>query len=268
MNTTHALNRLALIGFALLALCSWHPGVALADDDKDRDKDRDKKEIVTRQATCRWAAQPPVIDGKLDDPCWKDAEVIDKFAAYWARTPRQGTEVRLAWDDEALYYAATMTDAEMKSFGEKRNETLWNGDVFELFLKPREDSPEYFEFQANPRGVVFEMAFRHRGDYPPSATEAPALGTSAVAIVEGTLDRPGDKDKGWTVEGRIPWTALKLTGAKPKPGDRWKFAICRYDHGPEGTEPVLMSSAPLAQPSFHRHEDYGTLKFEGRIFQE
>jgi len=225
--------------------------------------DKDKDEMVTRQAVCRWANKPPVLDGKLDDPCWQEAKVIDHFASFWNKTPRAGTRAFLVWDDEAIYYAATMTDAEVRAFGTQRNDTLWEGDVFELFLKPSAERPEYFEFQGNPRGVVFEMAFPKRGQYPANYNKAPLLGTKAVAVIDGTLDHPGDKDKGWTIEGRIPWTAFELTGAKPKPGDSWLFAICRYDYGPQGTEPVQMSSAPLTQLSFHRYEDFGTLRFEG-----
>jgi hypothetical protein len=220
-------------------------------------------DMVTRQAVCHWASKPPVLDGKLDDPCWRQAQVIDHFASYWTKTPRTGTRAFLVWDDDAIYYAATMTDTELRSFGTQRNDTLWEGDVFEFFLKPSAERPEYFEFQGNPRGVVFEMAFPRRGQYPESAAKAPLLGTKAVAVIDGTLDQPGDKDKGWTIEGRIPWTAFALTGAKPKPGDSWLFAICRYDYGPQGTKPVNMSSAPLTKLNFHRYEDYGTLRFEG-----
>ena len=219
--------------------------------------------MVTRQAVCRWANKPPVLDGKLDDPCWQQAKVIDHFASFWNKTPRAGTRAFLVWDDEAIYYAATLTDAEVRAFGTQRNDTLWEGDVFELFLKPSAERPEYFEFQANPRGVVFEMAFPKRGQYPENYNKAPLLGTKAVAVIDGTLDHPGDKDKSWTVEGRIPWTAFELTGAKPKPGDSWLFAICRYDYGPQGTQPVQMSSAPLTQLNFHHYEDFGTLRFEG-----
>jgi hypothetical protein len=220
-------------------------------------------DTVTRQAVCRWANKPPLLDGKLDDACWRQAQVIDRFASYWSKTPRAGTRAFLVWDDDAIYYAATMTDTEVRAFGTKRNDTLWEGDVFELFLKPSAARPEYFEFQGNPRGVVFEMAFPRRGRYPESFNNAPLLGTKAVAVIDGTLDHPGDKDKGWSIEGRIPWTAFALTGAKPKPGDSWLFAICRYDYGREGTKPVNMSSAPLTQLNFHRYEDYGTLRFEG-----
>jgi hypothetical protein len=222
-------------------------------------------EIVTRQAVCRWAAQPPVLDGKLDDRCWQHAAVIDHFGAFWMnpKAPRTGTFAYLVWDEDAIYYAGSMTDAELRSFGTKRNDTLWEGDVFELFLKPTAERPEYYEFQANPRAVVFEMAFAKRPDGPVDFAAAAPLGSRAAVALNGTLDQPGDRDQGWTVEGRIPWTAFAPTGGKPKPGDEWLFAICRYDYGPKDSSPILMSSAPLTKPSFHRYEDYGKLRFDG-----
>jgi hypothetical protein len=220
-------------------------------------------DIVTRRAICRWAAEPPLLDGKLDDRCWQKASVIDHFASFWTKTSRPGTFAYLMWDNDALYYAAAMTDQELRSFGTKRNDTLWEGDVFELFFKPRRDKPQYFEFQANPRMLVFEMAFPRRGDDPRAFLTAAPLGSKAVVALQGTLDRPGDRDQGWTVEGRIPWSAFAVGGGKPTPRDEWLFALCRYDYGPEGTRPVLMSSAPLTQPKFHGYEDYGTLRFEG-----
>jgi hypothetical protein len=220
-------------------------------------------DIVTRQAICRRAAQPPILDGKLDDPCWQKAAVIDHFASFWTKTPRDGTFAYLVWDDDALYYAASMVDAELRSFGTTRNDTLWEGDVFELFFKPSALKPEYFEFQANPRAVVFEMAFPRRGGNPLAFKTAPALGSKAVVALEGTLDHTGDRDRGWSVEGRIPWSAFAPAGGKPNAGDEWFFALCRYDYGADGTRPVLMSSAPLSEPQFHRYEDYGKLRFEG-----
>ena len=218
---------------------------------------------VARKAVCTWASQPPTLDGKLDDPCWKDARPITDFAAFWIGESRPGPRALLAWDDEALYYAGEIPDAELRAFGEKRNDHLWEGDVFEMFLKPSDDHPAYYEFQANPRGVVFEVAFPKRAPLGRPFAEEPVLGNQAAVALRGTLDQPGDVDEGWTVEGRIPWSAFAPTGGKPKPGAAWKFAICGYDHGPEGTKPILRSSAPLTQASFHRYEDYGVLTFEG-----
>jgi hypothetical protein len=218
---------------------------------------------VTLEATCRWAKTAPVLDGKLDDPAWADAQEIDRFAAFWSGTALpKTTHAWLVWDDEALYYAAKLTDAELRSFGTERNDSLWNGDVFELFFRPDPIKLPYYEFQANPRSVVFEMFFPE-GHTGPDVKKAAPLGSKAVAVIDGTLDHPGDRDRGWTVEGRIPWTAFAPTGGKPRPGDVWTFALCRYDYGPAGTKPVTMSSAPLTKPNFHRKEDYGRLKFEG-----
>jgi hypothetical protein len=219
--------------------------------------------MVTREAECRWAAKPPVLDGELNDPCWRNARPIEHFASYWEKAARTGTVAYLVWDDEAIYYGGVMMDQELKAFGDHRNDSLWNGDVFELFLKPSTDKPEYFEFQANPRGTVFEVAFPGRGKIAGDFPNQPVLGSKAVAKLNGTLDTPGDRDASWAVEGRIPWSAFVIGGGKPKPGATWSFAFCRYDYGPEGTEPVLMSSAPLTKKNFHQYEDYGRLKFVG-----
>jgi hypothetical protein len=219
---------------------------------------------VTREAVCRWAATAPKIDGKLDDPVWEVAAVIDRFPAFWRNVDNgTGTRARLLWDQDALYLAATMADSELRSFGTKRNDTLWEGDVFELFFKPSAHLPRYYEFQVNPKSVILDLPFPERGAPFAKIAALPPLGFTAVAVADGTVDRPGDQDRGWTVEGRIPWTAFALSGGRPEPGARWLFALCRYDYGPAGTQPALMSSAPLRRPSFHRYEDYGQLLFQG-----
>ena len=221
---------------------------------------------ATDSAVCRRVAEAPTIDGALDDPAWEAVEdqAITRFPAFWEGTESgDGTRALLAWDDEALYFAATMTDAELRSHGIRRNDRLWLGDVFELFFKPSDERDRYYEFQVNPRSVILELPIPQRGFDFEEIAALPPMGFEAVAAVDGTLDSPGDTDRSWRVEGKIPWAIFGKSGGRPNPGDVWRFALCRYDYGPEGTEPSLMSSAPLTQPSFHRYEDYGRLRFEG-----
>jgi hypothetical protein len=219
---------------------------------------------VTREAVCYKVSQQPVIDGKLDDRVWASVPVIDRFSAFWDRAEvGSGTRAQLVWDDDALYFAAKMTDNELRAFGTRHNDRLWLGDVFELFFKPFADRPEYYEFQVNPRSTILELAFPQRGFDFATLAARPPMGMQAAATVDGTLDQPGDRDQGWSVEGRIPWSIFAPTGGRPAVGATWRFALCRYDYGPEGTKPVMMSSAPLTRPSFHRYEDYGVLRFEG-----
>jgi hypothetical protein len=81
--------------------------------------------------------------------------------------------------------------------------------------------------------------------------------------LDGTLNHWEDKDKGWTVEGRIPWTAFTATGGKPQAGDKWRFSLCRYDYSAVFDQPELSSTSPLTVADFHRYEDFGELAFVG-----
>ena len=212
---------------------------------------------------CGWADHPPVLDGRLDDPAWRRAVVIDHFPSFWNHTnPGPLTRAWLLWDHDALYFAVRMTDKEMRSFGEKHNDQLWNGDVFELFFKPSADSPRYYEFEVNPKAALLELAIPQAPFNFDKLAVEPPLGAVATVVVNGTLNQPGDVDRGWVVEGKIPWSAFAPSGGRPAPGAVWRFALCRYDYGPDGTKPVLTSSAPLSQPDFHLTTDYGWLVFQ------
>lgn len=67
------------------------------------------------------AATPPVIDGKLDDACWRDATVIDANFRYDARATRDAQprlRVRYAWDEHYLYIAYESFDANLVALPE------------------------------------------------------------------------------------------------------------------------------------------------------
>ena len=53
--------------------------------------------------------------------------------------------------------------------------------------------------------------------------------------IDGTLNDPRDKDKGWTVEIKWPWKGLtelvnaKKTPLAPKDGDQWRINFSRVE---------------------------------------
>lgn len=220
---------------------------------------------------CRWADTPIAIDGKLDDAAWKHAEVIDSFFLPWlkdkARPARTATKARLLWDREYLYFAAEMEDGDLYADVKEHDGQTWDNDVFELFFKPAVDKPGYYEFQVNAAGTIFDLflpqrnaggtvRFKKDGDFH----------IEAKVALDGTLNKWTDKDKGWTVEGRMPWRDFLRAGGRPNPDDAWKFALCRYDYSVDFEGPELSTCAPLKSkpfPDFHLHEDYATLKFIG-----
>jgi hypothetical protein len=220
---------------------------------------------TVKEADCLRATGLITIDGKADEAAWAKAPVLKDFAAFWQRRPaRSHTEARLLWDDDYLYFTAKMDDVDLYADVKQYNGMTWTNDVFELFFKPDAAKRSYYEFQVNALNTRMEtfLPSRGAGGFQRFATSE-KLGMESAVVLRGTLNNWKDKDEGWTVEGRIPWKAFQETGGRPKPGTRWKFALCRYDYSTAYESPDLSSTAPLTLPDFHRYEDYGTLRFVG-----
>jgi hypothetical protein len=255
--------RVLLAGLALLGVLAL--GSNVAPGDKLAPKGTPELKAV-RAAECRWAVNRIKIDGVLNDVAWDKAQVLQDFVVFWQkRKAKTATKARLLWDDKNLYFSAEMEDSDLYADVTERNGMTWTNDVFELFFKPSEDKLLYYEFQVNAANTPLELFFPSRGSggYQRFAPLT-RLGMESAVKLQGTLNKWDDKDKGWTVEGRIPWTAFQAAGGKPKVGEKWRFALCRYDYSVALDRPELSSTAPLTQPDFHRYEDYGELTFMGK----
>jgi uncharacterized repeat protein (TIGR03806 family) len=219
---------------------------------------------------CRFTDGPITIDGKAEEAAWKHAQVIDKFTLPWLQEPRAArtaTRARLLWDRENLYFFADMDDGDLFADVTEHDGKTWDNDVFELFFKPAEDKQGYYEFQVNVANTQFDMFMpqRGQGDFEKHKKDGDFRVQSAVQF-RGTLNKRQDEDKGWSVEGQIPWKSLVRTGGRPAVDEIWKFTLCRYDYsvafdGPELSNCLTKSSVPKAD--FHHWEDYAQLKFVG-----
>jgi hypothetical protein len=240
------------------------PGVGCVASEAAQKADKAEPPVV-RSAECRWLVGRIRVDGILDDVAWDNAQALENFAVFWQGRPaRTKTTARLLWDNTYLYFCADMEDEDLYATVKEPNGMTWHDDVFELFFRPAADKLPYYEFQVNALNTQLELFLPSRGagGYERFAPLT-RLGMESAVKLRGTLNKWEDRDKGWTVEGRIPWTAFKPTGGRPKPGDRWRFALCRYDYSVTLDQPELSSTAPLTKPDFHRYEDYGELVFMG-----
>ena len=213
---------------------------------------------------CRWAETPPVIDGRDDDAVWRHAAIVDNFRQSWAPgapAAKERTRARLLWDREWLYFFAEMDDSEVAADVREHDGPLWENDVFEIFLHPSEQHAGYFEFEVNPAGAVLDAFFPTAGPHDRAQLRRGEFHLETKVIVRGTLNTPGDRDAGWSVEGRIPWSDLNATGGRPAPGEAWRVNLARVNGaGPAGE---LSSAAPLTRPSFHRTAEFAPLRFAG-----
>lgn len=217
---------------------------------------------VARRIGCRRAIVPPRIDGRvLDDPAWSQAPGITAFAQTWGSpsAPRGATEARVLWDDEALYFAATLVDDHVAAFGSRPNDRIWLGDAFGLVVQPDPTRPAYCEFQVNPASVALQLAIPGPGADFAALARGPSLGMVAAAAGWRDQSRPS---AGWAVEGRVPWAAFDRGGRPPVPGSSWRVTLFRHDRDLVGSRPTLTAAAPLRRPDVHRLDESSQLVFE------
>ena len=185
-----------------------------------------------------------------------------------AALSRTATAARLLWDREYLYFHAEMEDTDLFADIKEHDGRPVDQRRLRALLPSRSTKPGYYEFQVNAAGAVFDAFFpAPRRRRLPDASRRPASSTSMPrSILGGTLNIPDNRDTGWTVEGRIPWTDFVRTGGRPVPGEEWKFNLCRFDYHADWKEPELstwLRSEKKTASYFHQIEDYATLTFVG-----
>ena len=87
-----------------------------------------------------------------------------------------------------------------------------------------------------------------------------------MARLRGTLNKRDDTDRGWSVEGRIPWADFFRAGGRPEPGEQWRFALGRWNND-RGQPVELTTNAPIREKklstALHQIEDYLPVTFVG-----
>ena len=151
------------------------------------------------------ASSPVVIDGLLDDEVWVRTPATTGFTQ---RDPDEGkpaterTELRIAYDNDALYIAARMDDNDAARIARQlaRRDQDAEADMFVVYLDPHHDHVTGAVFGVSAAGVqsdavVFNDTWRDQS--------WDAVWTSAVKIDQ----------RGWTAELRIPFSQLRFPRA-------------------------------------------------------
>ena len=156
---------------------------------------------------------PIELDGVLDEQAWADAEPITEFRQrepVEGAPPSQRTDVRLLFDDEALYIGARMYD-DMGAAGvtarRGRRDTDNGSDYIYVTLDAYHDHQSYTGFGINPTGLRYD-------DKDDDTSWDP------IWAVRTTVD-----EQGWVAEARIPFSQLRF---RPGSTDPWGIQIERW----------------------------------------
>jgi hypothetical protein len=161
----------------------------------------------------------PVIDGNLTDECWSHAEPVSRFTQ---RDPdegmpaTEGTELRILYDDDALYVAARLFDSQPELIGRHltNRDGDREGDRITIFLDTMHDRLTGAAFGVTAANVQ-EDTIISNDTFQDSSWDA--VWESQVAI----------DDRGWSVEMRIPLSQLRFAAADRQ---TWGFNAERYIH--------------------------------------
>lgn len=154
-----------------------------------------------RQMSAVRTVQAPVIDGVLDEAMWMSAEPATDFIQ---RDPRPGvpasqrTEVRVVYDDAAIYVGAMCYDVSgdsvLHELTQRDNEG--NADLFGFVLDTYNDDINAYGFFLNAAGV--QLDGRYSADGQDMKWNAVWEGATTIT------------DKGWIAEFKIPYSAIRF----------------------------------------------------------
>lgn len=158
------------------------------------------------------------IDGVFDEPAWKSVPVAKDFVKYdpdngTPEAPYCKTEVKVVYDNDAIYIAATLYDNDptkiLKEISNRDAEAVT--DQFGVFFNGFNDGQQEFRFYVTAAGVQKDFLYTNDNDEDGSWD---AIWDSKVKIT----------DIGWTVEMKIPYAALRFSSEKKQ---TWGFNLFR-----------------------------------------
>ena len=129
----------------------------------------DARALPIGTAVASGVSDPPLIDGRLDDAAWGQAAPMSGFVQ---REPQDGqpaserTEVRVVFDDEALYVGVWAFDSQPGEIlpGERiRDYEVDQSDNIVLILDTYNDEQNGFVFGTTPAGIEYDGQVANEG---------------------------------------------------------------------------------------------------------
>jgi hypothetical protein len=168
------------------------------------------------------ATEPIVIDGVLDEPVWKS----DNAVTYLPQSdPNQGApsaqklEIRVAYDDDAIYVGARMFDTSPDSIVARlsRRDNNVGADVFAVAFDTFRDKRNGYYFGVSAAGTQFDGTMMN-DDWDDDSWDG---------VWSSHVKRDA---QGWTAEMRIPFSQMRCASGDHRVwGINFERFITRYN---------------------------------------
>lgn len=174
-----------------------------------------------------------IVDGIASESTWRKAAWSNDFIDIEGKNkPKYQTQVKIAWDEEYLYFFARMEEPHVWGNLRQRDTVIFQNNDFEIFIDPDGDTHNYYELEVNALNTVWDLFLTR-----PYRNGTIVLdhwdinGLLSAVHVDGSLNDPSDIDRGWSVEVAIPWDVLvEASGSKRIPRDAfWRINFSRVN---------------------------------------
>ena len=228
------------ISVAALLAVSFASTLTAQDGQARLGESDDTNSIPIGVAVAAGVPDPPVIDGRLDDAAWGQAAPMTGFIQ---REPSDGqpaserTEVRVVFDDEALYVGVWAFDSRPTEIvpGERiRDYQVGESDNVILIFDTYKDEQNGFVFGTTPAGIEYDGQVANEGQgggrfggggggggqrrFQSGAGGGFNKNWDGSWTVATSLD-----GEGWYAEFRIPFNTLRYGTDSPS----WGFNVAR-----------------------------------------
>lgn len=162
-------------------------------------------------------SNPPKIDGIVNEQEWSKMESAKDFTQLTpdnGRKERNGlhTEVKICYDDIAIYFGVTMKDPYPDSILtelSKRDESGKNVDEFGIWIDPYNDGQLSYNFLVSAAGIQTDAKYTNNSN----DGQWDVVWKSEVNI----------NKNGWSAEFAIPFSVIRF----PKGNDEWSLNMSR-----------------------------------------
>jgi len=182
------------------------------------------EDLARKTVAAHRTAEPPVLDGRLDDALWQQASYVEDLHVVESNEfaePGQRSRIYVAFDDENLYFAARFWDSDPAQIVAKvlsRKDVSFGEDGFTLTLDPFDQGRSGYAFDVNPNGMRSEATF--------TDTDRQNWDWEGIWYAAARQD-----DEGWTAETVIPLKTLSFDPSR----DAWGVNFTRW-HGADNEQ--------------------------------
>ncbi len=208
---------------------------------------------------------PLHIDGLLDETAWQLAPRSPRFVDLVSGGDAiHDTRAAVLWDDDYLYVGYWVEEPVVAASLTERDSLVYTENDVELFIAGKD---AYYELELNALGTVYEAFFVWDDAYEAGGYAADPLlrpdsegarawngvgyahprggrtgffrwdlpGVKTAVHVDGVINDPAVRDRGWTVEVAVPWTGLSWVARgdgrslPPQDGDVWRLDFSRFN---------------------------------------